>query len=96
MSKAIADRIDLGTIMLEVRKEDREKIQSFCNKNGLPTPNVKMSVYKNRANKWKGIYLWMIAETGLCRYKTLFVTDWAFNVIEIPLLKIKVQEESSF
>lgn len=95
-SKAIADRIDLGTIMLEVRKEDREKIQSFCNKNGLPVPNVKMSVYKNRANKWKGIYLWMHAETGLCRYRTLFCTDWAFNVVEIPLLKIKVEEESSF
>lgn len=95
-SKAIADRIDFGTIMLEVRKEDIEKIQPFCNQNGLPLPNVKMSIYKNRANRWKGIYLWMVANTGLCRFKTIFATDWNFNVIDMPLLKIKIEEESIF
>ena len=95
-SKAIADRIDWGGIMLEVRKEDIEKIQVFCKNNNLPTPNVKLSVYKNRANKWKGIYLWMIAEKGVCRFDTLFATDWGYNVIEMPLLKISVDEESAF
>ena len=29
-SKAIADRIDWGGIMLETTKEDREKIEAFC------------------------------------------------------------------
>ena len=95
-SKAIADRIDWGGIMLETTKEDREKIEAFCKKNSLPIPNVKMSIYKNRANKWKGIYLWMSTQTGICRFETLFVTDWAYNIIEMPLLKISVEEDSAF
>ena len=95
-SKAIADRIDWGGIMLETTKEDREKIEAFCKKNSLPIPNVKMSIYKNRANKWKGIYLWMSTQTGICRFETLFVTDWAYNIIEMPLLNIKVEEASAF
>ena len=95
-SKAIADRIDWGGIMLETTKEDREKVEAFCKKNSLPIPNVKMSVYKNRANKWKGIYLWMSTQTGICRFETLFVTDWAYNIIEMPLLNIKVEEASAF
>ena len=95
-SKAIADRIDWGGIMLETTKEDREKVEAFCKKNSLPIPNVKMSIYKNRANKWKGIYLWMSTQTGICRFETLFVTDWACNIIEMPLLNIKVEEDSAF
>lgn len=95
-SKAIADRIDWGGIMLETTKEDREKVEAFCKKNNLPIPNVKMSIYKNRANKWKGIYLWMSTQTGICRFETLFVTDWACNIIEMPLLKISVEEASAF
>ena len=95
-SKAIADRIDWGGIMLETTKEDKEKVEAFCKKNSLPTPNVKMSIYKNRANKWKGIYLWMSTQTGICRFETLFVTDWACNIIEMPLLNIKVEEASAF
>ena len=95
-SKAIADRIDWGGIMLETTREDREKVEAFCKKNSLPIPNVKMSIYKNRANKWKGIYLWMSTQTGICRFKTLFVTDWACNIIEMPLLNIKVEEASAF
>ena len=95
-SKAIADRIDWGGIMLETTREDREKVEAFCKKNSLPIPNVKMSIYKNRANKWKGIYLWMSTQTGICRFETLFVTDWACNIIEMPLLNIKVEEASAF
>ena len=95
-SKAIADRIDWGGIMLETTREDREKVEAFCKKNNLPIPNVKMSIYKNRANKWKGIYLWMSTQTGICRFETLFVTDWACNIIEMPLLNIKVEEASAF
>ena len=95
-AKSIADRIDFGSILLEARKEDLEKITPFCNKNGLPIPNVKQSVYKNRGNKHKGIYIWMVTNTGTCSFEGIFVTDWAYNVIDLPLLKIKVEEDSAF
>lgn len=95
-SKAIADRVDTGMIMLDVTSDDIEKIKPFCDKNNVPIPNVKMSVYKVRQGRWKSIYLWMNAQKEYCRYNPVFVTDWRYGYIEIEDLKIKVQEESSF
>lgn len=95
-SKAIADRVDAGMIMLDVTSDDIEKIKPFCDKNNVPIPNVKMSVYKVRQGRWKSIYLWMNAQKEYCRYNPVFVTDWRYGYIEMEDLKIKVQEESSF
>lgn len=95
-SKAIADRIDLGMILLEVTSADKEKIIPFCQKNNLPIPNIKLSCYKNRQGRWKGIYLWENSERGICRFDPLFATDWNYNVIEMENLKIKVKESSAF
>ena len=95
-SKAIADRIDAGMIMLDVTSDDIEKIKPFCDKNNVPIPNVKMSVYKIRQGRWKSVYLWMNAQKEYCRYNPVFVTDWRYGYIEMEDLKIKVQEESSF
>lgn len=95
-SKAIADRIDLGGILLDATKEDTEKISLFCKKNNLEVPNVKLSVYKNRQGKYKGIYLWIVADKGTCRFNVIFATDWAYNIIDMPNLKIKIAESSAF
>ena len=95
-SKSIADRIDWGSILLEVTNEDKEKLTAFCNKNGLPMPNVKLSCYKNRQGRWKGIYLWEVADRSICRFDPVFVTDWNYNVIEMENLKIRVEESTAF
>lgn len=95
-SKAIADRIDLGAILLEVTKEDKEKLMPFVNKNGLTMPTVKCSFYKNRQGRWKNIYLWMDAKRGICRFDSIFVTDWSYNIIDMDDLKIRVEEEAAF
>ena len=95
-SKAIADRVDAGMIMLDVTSDDIEKIKPFCDKNNVPIPNVKMSVYKIRQGRWKSVYLWMNAQKEYCRYNPVFVTDWRYGYIEMEDLKIKVQEASSF
>lgn len=95
-SKAIADRIDIGMIMLDVTKDDIEKITPFCNKNKLPIPNVKISVYKNRQGRWKGIYLWVNADKNICRFNPIFPTDWSYNMVEMENLKIRVEESSAF
>jgi replicative DNA helicase len=96
-SKAIADKVDIGMILLEVTKEDIEKIGQFCKSNGIEIPNVKMSIYKNRANEYKGVYLWMNADKGTCRFETAFLTDWRYNVLkDVPDMKISVVDESAF
>ena len=95
-SKAIADRIDIGLIMLDTTQADKEKLNLFCKKNNLPIPNVKISVYKNRQGKYKGMYLWLNANKDICRYEPIFVSDWAYNIMEIDNLKIRVEEASVF
>ena len=96
-AKSIADKVDFGAILMDATKDDIEKIRPFCIKNNLPIPNVKMSIYKNRANEHKGEYLWMIANRGICRFETLFITDWNYGLKEnVPDIKIKVVDESVF
>lgn len=95
-SKAIADRLDLGMIMLDVTKADIEKITPFCRQNNLPVPNVKLSVYKNRQGRWKGIYLWMDANKSCCQYNPIFCSDWLYQIQDIKNLKISVQQPSAF
>lgn len=82
-------------IMLETTKEDREKLAPFCNQNGLPLPNIKISVYKNRQGKWKGIYLWVNADRSICRFNPIFCTNYSYEIVEMENLKIKIKEEES-
>jgi replicative DNA helicase len=95
-SKAIADRLDVGCIMLDATPEDKEKLEPFVKKNGLQMPNVKISFYKNRGNKYKSCYLWLYADKGCCRFEGAFLTDWSFQYMEVEDIKIRVEESSAF
>lgn len=95
-SKAIADRIDWGAIMLDVTPEDVEKLQTILNKNKFIVPNVKLSIYKCRQGRWKSIYLWMKADKGLCRFEPIFATTYGYELLDIEDIKIKVEESSAF
>lgn len=95
-AKSIADKIDLGMIMLELTKKDREALEPICRKLGIEMPDVKISVYKNRRGRWKGIYLWAKADRGICRINPLFVTKWTYEIIDMEDLRIKIQDQSAF
>lgn len=87
-AKSIADKIDAGVIMLDVVQEDLNALESIITTGGYPTPNVKISVYKNRGNKYKGILLWCYANRGICRIDPLFITNYRFELQEIEDWKI--------
>ena len=96
-SKAIADRIDWGGILLDTTPEDLEKLKSILTKFGYERPTVKLSIYKYRQGKWKGIYLWMAADKATCRYEPIFATDWNYVYKDLgDPLKIKVEEATAF
>lgn len=92
-SKSIADPIDFGAIMLQATSKDLEKLQEIINSGGFQTPNIKMSIYKNRGNEYTAMYLWINADPGACRYDGIFCTDWNYNYMSIEDLQIQVQEE---
>lgn len=95
-SKAVADRIDMGAIILGVSNEDLTKLEPILGTNNFAFPNMKISIYKNRRGRYKGIYLWSVANLGTCRIDPVFATDYNFNYIPMDNTIIKVENESAF
>ena len=98
-AKSIADKVDLGEIMLDVSQEDKEALKDLVNQNGFPMPDTKISVYKNRRGRYKDILMWCTSNKGTCKITPRFVTDYQYQLIDIPALKINVipnKEESAF
>ena len=90
-AKAIADKIDAGMIMLEITDKDREALQPLIKKLGCAMPNVKMSIYKNRRGRYKGVLVWIDAQRGICRFDPLFVTKYDYELIEMTDFKISIK-----
>ncbi len=90
-AKSIADKIDLGAIMLETSQEDREALADVISRNALPLPDIKISIYKNRRGEYKDILLWCVSDRGCCKINPVFVTNYQYELISIPDLKIKVK-----
>ena len=95
-AKSIADKIDAGLIMLETTQKDKEALEPILQKGGFEMPVIKISVYKNRRGRWKGIYLWCKANRGICRIEPIFATKYNYELIEMEDLKIKVEDDSAF
>ena len=96
-AKAIADKIDWGAILLPVTTTDLEGLGKIINKSKDSfVPKLKMSIYKNRRGKYKGIYLWCNADLGTCRVQPMFATTYTYEIIQIDNLKILTTEPSAF
>lgn len=78
-AKAIADKSDVSMILLDVTQEDRDELQGIVETLGMPMPNVKLSVYKNRRGSFTKRYLWMTADKGTCRFNGLFATTYDYD-----------------
>lgn len=86
-AKAIADKIDMGSILLSVTQKDRECLESIITQ-GYDIPNMKISIYKNRRGKWKSVYLWCKADLGICQINPIFATTWNYEFLPINNIKI--------
>ena len=96
-AKAIADKIDYGSILLPVKQQDLEAIQPILAANpNFDKPNLKISVYKNRRGRYKGIYLWCSANLGTCRVNPMFATTYDNELVEINDVKIQVEDPGAF
>lgn len=95
-AKAIADKIDLGMIMLPVKEKDIEALGRILTTNTFERPNIKISVYKNRRGRYKGIYLWCNADLGCCRVKPMFATTYDYEIVSINDLKIITEDQGAF
>ena len=94
-AKAIADKIDAGMIMLEASQDDLKALDTLIKQNGFEKPAIKMSVYKNRRGRYKDVLLWCRAQRGICRIEPMFVTDYQYRLIDVPVYKVNVKEPNS-
>ena len=59
-------------------------------------PTIKISIYKNRRGRYKGVYLWCKADLGTCRIQPMFCTGYDYEMISIDDIRIKLEEPSAF
>ena len=95
-AKAIADKIDYGSILLGVKEEDIESLQTILAANVFEKPTIKISIYKNRRGRYKGVYLWCKANLGCCRIVPMFCTTFEYELVNIEDVRIHVHEPSVF
>ena len=95
-AKAIADKIDLGAIILPTKEDDIVSLEKILSTGVFQKPNLKLSIYKNRRGKFKSVILWCHADLGTCRIKPMFLTDHSYEMLPIENINIVVEEESAF
>lgn len=95
-AKSIADKIDLGLILLNVKDDDLVALESILASNVFDKPTIKISVYKNRRGRYKGVYLWCRADLGTCRIQPMFCTTWGYEMVSIDDIRVIVEKESAF
>ena len=95
-AKAIADKIDFGSILLSVKDDDLVKLEKVLATNVFERPTIKMSIYKNRRGRYKSMYLWCKADLGCCRIKPMFCTTYDYEMMPIDDIRISLDEESAF
>ena len=95
-AKAIADKIDYGSILLGVKQEDLEALETVLATNQFDTPNLKLSVYKNRRGRYKGIILWCKGDLGTCRVRPMFATSYDYEILAMDDIKIITEEDGAW
>lgn len=86
----------MGAILLSVTDEDLVALENILVSNVFETPKIKISIYKNRRGRYKGLYLWCKADLGCCRIEPMFCTTYGYEMINIDDIRIKIEEPSAF
>lgn len=95
-AKSIADKIDYGSIILPVTAEDTKALEDIFNDSSFQKPDLKISIYKNRRGKYKGIYIWCKANLDCCRINPIFVTNYDYTLLDIDDIKIETEEQCAW
>lgn len=90
-SKAIADKIDVGMMLLPIRETEREALASVI-MTGKGEPTHSLSIYKNRRGELKSARIWLKADLSICRMDALFITDQNMVLLNnVPDTVINIQ-----
>ena len=94
-AKSIADKIDMGAIILPTKDDDIIALEKILATGVFSKPNLKISIYKNRRGKFKSVVLWCEADLGTCRIRPMFMTDNSYEMLPIEDINIIIDKEAS-
>lgn len=94
-SKALADKIDVGVILLPVRDKDMGVIEAYAAKGFTTLPNMVLHIYKVRKGKAHGIRLYCYFDYATCRMEDCFATDQEGVFCEITDTNVEVVLEQT-
>lgn len=98
-AKSIADKIDVGMIVENVTSKDLKNLSELIenlevNPKHL-TPNMSSFIYKNRSGS-KGVVIFSKTDLATLTTTPLFVTDYDYNLLDIPKTRIVLDENNKF
>lgn len=94
-AKSLADKIDVGTILLPIREGDEAIISSYLNKGFTIRPNLVMHIYKVRRGKLHNVKLYIYFDYATCRSEDCFITDKDGNFLNVEDTKIDILLEQT-
>ena len=74
-AKSLADKVDVGCILMPVRELDQPIIDSYCARGFELAPNFVINIYKVRAGSYQNIKLYGYFDRSVCQWTDCFVTD---------------------
>lgn len=89
---ATADKLDFGVMNFKIEQNDLRNLKDII-KSGKKEPNYSHWVYKNRSGMDK-IVIWTKIDLGTMKEEVLFVTDYNYNLIDTPSLRISYVNDS--
>jgi len=82
-AKSIADKVDVGMIIMPVREMDRPIIDTYCAHGFELIPNFVVNLYKVRAGSFNNIRIFIYFDRGTCQVTDCFVVDREGKLLSI-------------
>jgi surface protein len=94
-AKSIADKVDVGAILMPVREQDQEAIKTYCSKGFELQPNFVMNIYEVRAGTYQNIKVYLYFDRSTCQMHDCFVTDARGEFLSVVDTNIEVILDST-
>jgi len=94
-AKAMADKLDVGLIAMQVTEADLKSLESVLPKFSI-RPNLVYHIYKVRRGKFVRVKLWCYVDLGICRTTDLFLTNNNYEIMPIDSTTVEqILEDNS-
>lgn len=89
-AKGMADKVDVGLVVLPLTEEDKQKIAPILHGGFYKQPNLVFHIYKVRRGEVNHVKLWLYFDYATCRTYDCFVTDNDYHLLDIESTDVEI------